>query len=157
MLCEQEAAHRALTNLGSGHLESQGKQLRLVPGMRVNAEIYLGTRGVLGKPGRGSGLAFCFRNGDPRQKARPDPVSGAGAVAPNISMTRSPFPGGAGASGRHARSGGREKGTQPFFCEVLRRHVERGLPCGAEGFIRKLERQTKQLLHLRPRGRPKGA
>ena len=32
---------------GSGHLESQGRQLRLVPGMQVNAEIHLGTRTVL--------------------------------------------------------------------------------------------------------------
>ena len=30
-----------------GHLESQGRQLRLVPGMLVNAEIHLGTRSVL--------------------------------------------------------------------------------------------------------------
>ena len=49
------------------------------------------------------------------------------------------------------------KGDQPEHLEVLRRYVERGLPCGAEGFIRKLERQAKQLLHLRPRGRPKKA
>ena len=39
--------YRALINLGSNHLESQGRQLRLVPGMRVNAEIHLGTRTVL--------------------------------------------------------------------------------------------------------------
>jgi len=39
--------YRALINLGSSHLESQGRQLRLVPGMRVNAEIHLGTRSVL--------------------------------------------------------------------------------------------------------------
>ena len=43
----QEAAYRALINLGSGHLESQGRKLRLVPGMLVNAEIHLGTRTVL--------------------------------------------------------------------------------------------------------------
>jgi len=43
----QEAAYRALINLGSGYLESQGRQLRLVPGMQVNAEIHLGTRSVL--------------------------------------------------------------------------------------------------------------
>jgi HlyD family secretion protein len=36
-----------LIDLGSGHLESQGRQLRLVPGMQVNAEIHLGTRSVL--------------------------------------------------------------------------------------------------------------
>jgi HlyD family secretion protein len=43
----QEAAYRALINLGSSHLESQGRQLRLVPGMQVNAEIHIGTRTVL--------------------------------------------------------------------------------------------------------------
>jgi hypothetical protein len=43
----QQAAYRALINLGNGHLESQGRQLRLVPGMQVNAEIHLGTRSVL--------------------------------------------------------------------------------------------------------------
>ena len=43
----QQAAYRALVSLSSGHLESQGRQLRLVPGMQVNAEIHLGTRTVL--------------------------------------------------------------------------------------------------------------
>jgi putative transposase len=49
------------------------------------------------------------------------------------------------------------EGDRPEQLDVLRRHVERGLPCGAEGFIRKLERQAKQLLRPRPRGRPKKA
>jgi HlyD family secretion protein len=43
----QEAAYRALIGLGDKHLESQGRHLRLVPGMQVNAEIHLGTRTVL--------------------------------------------------------------------------------------------------------------
>ena len=43
----QQAAYRAIITLGSGHLESQGRQLRLVPGMVVNAEIHLDTRSVL--------------------------------------------------------------------------------------------------------------
>ena len=43
----QEAAYRALINLRSDHLQSQGRELRLVPGMLVNAEIHLGTRSVL--------------------------------------------------------------------------------------------------------------
>ena len=38
---------RAQIKLGSNHLESQGRQLCLVPGMQVNAEIHLGTRTVL--------------------------------------------------------------------------------------------------------------
>ena len=43
----QEAAYRALISLDSGHLESRGQRLRLVPGMLVSAEIHLGTRSVL--------------------------------------------------------------------------------------------------------------
>ena len=43
----QLAAYRALINLGNGHLESQGRQLRLVPGMLVNTEIHIGTGSVL--------------------------------------------------------------------------------------------------------------
>ena len=43
----QDAAYRALIALSSGYLENQGKQLRLVPGMQVSAEIHLGTRTVL--------------------------------------------------------------------------------------------------------------
>ena len=43
----QQAAYRALINLGSSHLESQSRHLRLVAGMQVNAEIHLGTRTVL--------------------------------------------------------------------------------------------------------------
>ncbi|MGH8635011.1 MAG: hypothetical protein ACRET7_12885 [Burkholderiales bacterium] len=42
----QDAAYRALISLESGHLESQGRKLRLVPSMLVNAEIHLGTRTV---------------------------------------------------------------------------------------------------------------
>ena len=49
------------------------------------------------------------------------------------------------------------EGDRAEQLEVLRRHVERGLPCGAERFIRKLERQAKQMLRLRPRGRPRKA
>jgi putative transposase len=47
------------------------------------------------------------------------------------------------------------EGDRPEQLDVLHRHVERGLPCGVDGFIRKLERQTKQLLRPRPRGRPR--
>jgi HlyD family secretion protein len=43
----QEAAYRALITLDSGHFESRGQRLRLVPGMLVSAEIHLGTRSVL--------------------------------------------------------------------------------------------------------------
>jgi HlyD family secretion protein len=43
----RQAAYRVSINLSSGHLESKGRQLRLVPGTQVNAEIHLGTRSVL--------------------------------------------------------------------------------------------------------------
>ena len=43
----QEAAYRTLIDLNSDNLESQGRRLKLVPGMRVSAEIHLGTRSVL--------------------------------------------------------------------------------------------------------------
>ena len=43
----QQAAYRAIITLGSGYLESQGRQLRLIPGMQVSAEIHLGTRSIL--------------------------------------------------------------------------------------------------------------
>lgn len=47
------------------------------------------------------------------------------------------------------------EGERPEHLEVLRGHVERGLPCGAEGFIRRLERRAGQMPRLRARGRPK--
>ena len=42
-----EAAYRASINLSSDYLQSQGRHMRLVPGMQVNAETHLGTRSVL--------------------------------------------------------------------------------------------------------------
>jgi len=49
------------------------------------------------------------------------------------------------------------EGDWPDEIEVLRRHVERGLPCGSDKFVRKLERIAGQTLRYRPRGRPKKA
>jgi hypothetical protein len=46
-------------------------------------------------------------------------------------------------------------GDRPEQLEVLRRHVERGLPCGAEGFLCRLEQRAGQLLRPRARGRQK--
>ena len=43
----QDAANRALIGQFSGRLESRGRQLRLVPGARITAEIYVGTRSDL--------------------------------------------------------------------------------------------------------------
>ncbi len=39
--------------------------------------------------------------------------------------------------------------------EVLRRNVEKGLPCGTEKFIRKLEKIAGRTLQARPPGRPR--
>ncbi len=38
---------------------------------------------------------------------------------------------------------------------ILRRNVEKGLPCGSERFIRKLEKCVDRLLRYRPMGRPR--
>jgi putative transposase len=47
------------------------------------------------------------------------------------------------------------EGDEPQRLEILRRNVEKGLPCGTEKFIRKLERISGRALGFRPRGRPK--
>jgi len=44
----------------------------------------------------------------------------------------------------------KNKGDAHLYCRV-----ERGLPCGSEKFVRKLERIAGQTLRYRPRGRPK--
>ncbi|MDQ7002257.1 MAG: hypothetical protein Q9N02_06170 [Ghiorsea sp.] len=38
---------------------------------------------------------------------------------------------------------------------VLRKHVEKGLPCGSEGFIKALGEKIGRTLELRPQGRPR--
>lgn len=47
------------------------------------------------------------------------------------------------------------EGDAPQQLEVLRRNAEKGLPCGSEKFIRKLEKLTGRALQYRPRGRPR--
>jgi putative transposase len=47
------------------------------------------------------------------------------------------------------------EGEEPQKLEVLRRNVDKGLPCGSEKFIQKLEKLTGRALQYRPRGRPK--
>jgi putative transposase len=47
------------------------------------------------------------------------------------------------------------EGDEPEELEVLRRNVERGLPCGSEKFIEKLEKMTGRVLRFRPQGRPR--
>jgi len=46
-------------------------------------------------------------------------------------------------------------GDEPQRLEILRRNVEKGLPCGSEKFIQKLEKSTGRALQYWPRGRPK--
>lgn len=38
--------------------------------------------------------------------------------------------------------------------DVLRKHVEKGLPCGADSFVKSLGDQIGRVLELRPQGRP---
>jgi putative transposase len=47
------------------------------------------------------------------------------------------------------------EGDEPQELEVLRRNVDKGLPCGAPKFIQALEKMTGRDLQYRPRGRPK--
>lgn len=46
------------------------------------------------------------------------------------------------------------EGDQSEDLEVIRRNVEKGLPCGAKGFIETLERLAGRPLRYRPQGRP---
>ncbi len=45
-------------------------------------------------------------------------------------------------------------GDEPEKLDMIRRHIDKGLPCGSLKFIRKLERLTGRVLQYRPRGRP---
>ena len=47
------------------------------------------------------------------------------------------------------------QGDEPEKLELLRRNAEKGLPCGSDKFIRKLEKLTGRVLQYRPRGRPR--
>ena len=47
------------------------------------------------------------------------------------------------------------EGDEPQRLKVLRRNVDKGLPCGSEKFIQKLEKRTGRALQYRPPGRPK--
>jgi putative transposase len=47
------------------------------------------------------------------------------------------------------------EGDEPEKLQVLRRNADKGLPCGAEKFIQKLEKLTGRSLQFRPRGRPR--
>lgn len=47
------------------------------------------------------------------------------------------------------------EGDEAEEIQMLRRNVEKGLPCGSAGFIQKLGRRAGRLLEYRPQGRPK--
>lgn len=47
------------------------------------------------------------------------------------------------------------EGDEAEELQMLRRNVEKGLPCGSEGFVQELGRQVGRLLEYRPQGRPK--
>ena len=47
------------------------------------------------------------------------------------------------------------EGDETEEIHILRRNVEKGLPCGSEGFVQKLGRRVGRLLEYRPQGRPK--
>jgi len=47
------------------------------------------------------------------------------------------------------------EGDEPGQLSIIRRNVEKGLPCGTDRFLRKLEKLTGKILHYQPRGRPR--
>lgn len=47
------------------------------------------------------------------------------------------------------------EGEDDVQLSVLRRHINKGLPCGTERFIKRLEKKSGRSLRCRPRGRPK--
>ena len=47
------------------------------------------------------------------------------------------------------------EGDAPQQLEVLRRNVDKGLPCGSAKFIQRLEKLAGRTLQFRPRGRPR--
>lgn len=47
------------------------------------------------------------------------------------------------------------EGDEPEELKVLRRNIEKGLPCGSEKFIQKLEKTVGRALRFRPQGRPR--
>ena len=47
------------------------------------------------------------------------------------------------------------EGDEESEINLVRRNVERGLPCGSDSFVNKLSKQAGRNLDFRPRGRPK--
>jgi putative transposase len=48
----------------------------------------------------------------------------------------------------------RESGKEEEI-DILRRNTQRGLPCGSDSFIVKIEKKLKRSLRFRPPGRPR--
>jgi len=47
------------------------------------------------------------------------------------------------------------EGDEGHDLATIRRNVEKGLPCGSEQFISKLEKLSGRMLQYQPQGRPK--
>ncbi len=46
------------------------------------------------------------------------------------------------------------EGDEPEKLTVIRRNIEKGVPCGSESFLKKLEQRVGRVLRYRPQGRP---
>ncbi len=47
------------------------------------------------------------------------------------------------------------EGDNPDEISIIRRNIEKGLSCGSDRFIRRLEKLAGRILQYRPHGRPK--
>ncbi len=47
------------------------------------------------------------------------------------------------------------EGDNPHEISIIRRNIDKGLPCGSDRFIRRLEKLAGRILQYRPQGRPK--
>jgi putative transposase len=46
------------------------------------------------------------------------------------------------------------EGDEPEKLTIIRRNIEKGLPCGSDSFLKKLEKKAGRVLKYRPQGRP---
>jgi putative transposase len=46
------------------------------------------------------------------------------------------------------------EGNTEYDLSIIRRNIDKGLPCGSDWFIKKLEKQIGRVLEYRPLGRP---
>ena len=47
------------------------------------------------------------------------------------------------------------EGDEKEEIQMLRKHIDKGLPCGAENFIKRLSKLVGRELEYRPQGRPR--